>query len=166
MLGEEEALELVVDEFRRLVPVALYLVDDDFHLVRHLFVGIGAGEGYVEEQVDGSADVPLQASAVIDRLLFACEGIEFSAHTFHAGDDLTCRASPGSLERHVLCEMRHAALLRQFVACAGIDCEAEIDCIRPAWSTDDAESLWKRVSGEHLVKREGGKPLLLPAFLL
>ena len=61
--------------------------------------------------------------------------------------------------------MRHAALLGQFVACAGIDCETEIDGIRPAWSTDDAESLWKRVSGEHLVKREGGKPLLLPAFL-
>ena len=54
MTGEEQALELVVDKFRGLVLIALNLVDDHLHLALHLFLGIGALQGNVEQEVDGA----------------------------------------------------------------------------------------------------------------
>ena len=165
MRREDKALELVVDELRRLVLIALYLVDDHFHLAVHLFLRIGALHSDVEQEVDGPRNMLLQASAIIDRLLFACKRIEFSAHALHARDDLPSRATAGPFERHMLDEMGHSALFGQFVASAGIDGDAQVHHIRLSRSADKPEAAWKSVSCEH-IKIKGGKQSLLPASLL
>ena len=149
MTREKKALELVEDEFRGLVLIALYLVDDDLYLAVHLFLRIGAAEGYVEKEVDGARRMLAKGGAIVDRLLFAREGIQFASHTLHGRDDLTSRAPRGPLERHVLGEMRHSALGRQFVAGPGINGDTQIHHIRLSRSTDNAKALGKRVGCEH-----------------
>ena len=158
MTWEKKALELIENKFRRLVPIALYLVDDNLRFASHLFLRIGTVQGYVEKKVDGARHVLSHASAIIDRLLFARESIEFSTHTFHCRNDLSSRATLRSLERHMLGEMGHSALRRQFVTCPGINCDTEINHICLSWSTDNTQALGKSVSRKHKLK-EGGKPV-------
>ena len=150
MFREYQALKLVVDMFRRQVAITFYLINDNLNLARHLLLWIGTAQGKVEQKVDGTSHMLFRRSAIIDRFLFARIGIQFSAHIFHTGDNLSGRTVQGSLERHMLREMRHAALALQFVACAGPDGNAHIDSIRLPGSADDAQALGQSVGKKRL----------------
>ena len=150
MSREYQALKLVVDMFRRQVTITFYLVYDNLNLARHLLLGIGAAQGKVEQEVDGAGHMLLWRSTIIHRFLFARIGIQFPAHIFHAGDNLSGRTVLGSLERHVFGEMRHAALTCQFVARAGPDGNAHIDGIRLPRSTDDTQALGQGMGEKRL----------------
>ena len=88
MIGEEELVEIVVDEFRRRVVVTLYLIDDHLHLAFQFALGIGAVEGDIEEQVEGSGEVLPQGGTVIDGMLLTRVGIQVASYSLHAIDDV------------------------------------------------------------------------------
>ena len=101
------------------------LLDDDVLLARDL-VGIEGGSGQdVRQHVEGERHVGLQGARIIGRHLDAGRRIEVAADRLDLLGDLTGRAALGALEGHVLEKMRHAMLVRLFVATAATDPDPE-----------------------------------------
>ena len=123
---EEQALEVVVDEFGGRVVVTFYLVIDDLSL----FVEFGLGEGGLEEHVGqqfhGSSHVCRQCGSVVGRFLFGRVGIEFASDVFDAIDELSGRAFVRAFEDRMLDEMGHTAFVLFFVACIGSNHHASV----------------------------------------
>ena len=140
MMGKEECLEIIKDEFCGRVVVALYLIDDDLAFLLEFILRKGAVEDDVEQQGDGTTEVGAQEGGIVDGLFFARIGVEVAAHTFHAVEDLHGGEAGGALEGHVFDEMRHTALAVEFGAGASGYSNAGVDDITLRRDQDDTEA--------------------------
>ena len=140
MTGEEQCLEVIVDEFCGGVVVALYLVDDNFALLLEFLLGEGAMEDDVDEQGQCAAQVLAEEGGVVDGLFLARVGVEVSADALHAVENLHGGESWRALEGHVFHEVCHAALAVEFVACACGHGDTCVDHVGGGWCEDNAEA--------------------------
>ena len=150
MSGEEQGLEVIVDEFCRGVVVALYLVDDDLALLLEFLLGEGAVEDDVHEQRQRAPEVLAEEGGVVDGLFLSGVGIEVAAHALHAVEDLHGGEVGSALEGHVFHEVCHAALAVELVACACGDGNACIDDVGGGGCEHDAQAAGEGEGVDHL----------------
>ena len=81
----------------------------------------GAVKYDIGEQLQGTGKVLLQEGRIHDCLLLVGEGVKVASHILHTVEDVPGTAFLGTLEEHVLHEMRPASLLGALVARAGIN---------------------------------------------
>ena len=115
MTFEEYILKLVVDEFRRRVVVALYLVADHLHLLVDLVLGISTVEDDIRQHIDSVHEVFFGDGCIEDGILLIRKGIQLATHAFEGIDDLQGMAALSTLEGHVLTEMGQSFFSRQFI---------------------------------------------------
>ena len=139
MVGENQLLEIVENQFGGTVFVALYLVDDDFHLLLDLRLRENAVEDDVRQQFHGPGEMFFQECAVDDRLLLVCIGVEVAPDVLHAVQDVPGPAFVGAFEDEVFHKVCHTLLVRTFVACAGVDGKSAVGDRGRRGSMDDAQ---------------------------
>ena len=98
MILEYQILELVVDEFRWRVIIALYLVTDDVYLVAYLLLWINTTEDDVTQQVYRLVQMVFQDSRIEYRIFLIGKGIEVATHTLQTIQYLQGRALLSTLK--------------------------------------------------------------------
>ena len=116
MTFEENILEIIVDQFRRCIVIALYLVADHLHLFINLRLGISAMKDNIGQHVNSLCQMLFQNSSIINRVFFHRKGIEVTAHTLQRIQNLQGTAALRSLEGGVFHEMRQTFIARHFMA--------------------------------------------------
>ena len=116
MTFEENILEIIVDQFRRCIVIALYLVANDVHLVFYFVLGILAAEDNIRQQVDSAGKVFLLDSRIKHGVFFIGEGIQVSTDTLQAIEYLDSGTAMSALETHVFAKMGYALFASLFVA--------------------------------------------------
>lgn len=124
--GEEEFLELVVDEVGRLVAVAVDFLDDDVFLVFDFVERELRVEEDVAEKFDATREVLDERGGVDAGFLLGGEGVEFAADAVDAVEDVIGAAVGGAFEDGVLDEMSDALLGALLVAGADVDIDARV----------------------------------------
>ena len=155
--AEERVLEIVENQFGRVVLVAVYLLEDDAALLVNLLLREGAVEDDVGEQLQGTREILLQEGRVHHRLLLVGEGIEVAPHILHAVQYVPRAALRGTLEQHVLHEMGQARLVGLLVASAGIDGIAAVDHRCGRRGVDDAQAVCQCMGVVCFLIHLGGK---------
>ena len=114
LVAAEERLVDAADEVARRVEVHVHLLDDHALLALDLLrVEAGVAE-HVDEDVERDVAVLGRALDVVRRVLLAGEGVELAADRVDlAGDVARARPPLGSLEEHVLGEVRDPARVRR-----------------------------------------------------
>ena len=148
MVGEVDALGVVVGRPHRLVLVHADLFDDDVLLHVEVLVA-QAGPQDVGEDVHRLRQVLRQDGGVKDGVLLAGEGVVVGADAVEIAVDVQGRAPRRPLEDHVLQEVRDAGDLRRLVARPGADEEAQRDgARRRAGLADDLQAVGEHVADE------------------
>ena len=133
---------------RRLVGVHLDLFDDDLLLHVEVIVAQARPQD-VGQDVDARLLVLGQHRGVVDRVLFAGEGVVVGADLVELAVDVLGRAPRRALEHHVLEKMAHAGDLVGLVAGAGAHEEADAERVgRVVALGDDLEAVIERWLGE------------------
>ena len=126
--------KLVVDaleEVARRVVVHVHLLDDDALLPLDLLgVELRVAQ-HVDEDVESDVAVLRGALDVVPGVLLAREGVELAADRVDLARDVACGRTPfGSLEEHVLGEVRDAVRVARLVAGAGSEHDETGDRLR------------------------------------
>jgi len=140
MALEEQVFEVVEDEVRGRVLVAVNFFDDHFGLFLDLVLRIGAVKSHVEDEVDGPFEVFAHEGGVDERLLLRRVSVEVAPDSLHAVEDMPSPTALRSLEQHVFAEVRHAVFLGQFVACACIDGQSAVGNVGRTGHVDEAQA--------------------------
>ena len=116
---------MLEDQIVRRIGHRADLLDDDVLLARQ-FHAVESGLGQnVGEHVERQRHVVLEHARIVGGAFGAGRGVQIAADRLDLLGDLTGRAPPRALERHMLEEMRNAVLVMKFVAAAGSDPYAE-----------------------------------------
>ena len=126
MVVEENVFELIENQFRRRVVVALNLVADDRHLLIDFLLRVGAVEDDVGEQCYGPLYVLLPHRRIISGVFLVGEGVEVAAHAFQFVEDIGGLALLRSLEGDMLTEVGQSFFVFAFMAGPGSDNVAAI----------------------------------------
>ena len=122
LVAEEELLVHAADEVARRVEVHVHLLDDDALLAVDLLGLELRVAQHVGEHVERDPAVLGRASDVVAGVLLAGERVELAADPVDLDADVARGRAPfGSLEEHVLGEVRDAVRLGRFVARAGCE---------------------------------------------
>ena len=125
LIGKRHHVEMLEDQIVRRVGHRADLLDDDVLLARQ-FHAVESGLGQnVGQHVERERHVVLEHARIVSGALGAGRGVEIAADRLDLLGDLTGRAPPRALERHMLEEMRNAVLVMKLVAAAGSDPYAE-----------------------------------------
>ena len=127
MILEYQILELVVDEFRWLVIIALYLVTDDVYLVAYLLLWINTTEDDVTQQVYRLVQMVFQDSRIEYRIFLIGKGIEVTAHTLQTIQYLQGRALLSTLKSCMFAEMSQPILTQRLLTGTRIDADTTVD---------------------------------------
>ena len=141
MVGEDEIVKLVVDEFCRRVVVALYLVANHLHFLVYLGLRIGAVEHDVGEQVYGPRQMVFQNGCVVDGVFLVGEGIQVAPHALQTVEHVPGPPPGGAFESDMLAKVGQSLLTRKFVARARIDFIAAVDHLRIALQVNDSQAV-------------------------
>ena len=155
MTFEENILEIIVDQFRGRIVIALYLVADHLHLLINLRLGISAMKDNIGQHVNSLCQMLFQNSSIINRVFFHCKGIEITAHTLQGIQNLQGTAALRSLEGGVFHEMRQTFIARHFMASSRRYFITTIDHRRSGRQMDDTKSV--RQSKSIVLHKNRGK---------
>ena len=162
LVAVEMTLPDVADVGARRVGVHVHLLDDHALLAVDL-VGVEPGvTEHVDEDVERDVARLGGALHVVARQLLARERVELPAYGVDLRRDVACRGPPfGSLEEHVLGEVRDAALLAPLVARAGREHHEARDRLRMRQrGSEDPRPVGERVAfeGRHAAMLDDGDP--------
>ena len=113
------------DEIIRRVFNGSYLLQNDAFFALELDTVEGAFGQNISEDIERERNVAGQNMRVVGGMFRACRGVEIAARRLDFLGDITGRAPPRSLERHMFEKMRQAMLVRSFVAGPGADKNAK-----------------------------------------
>ncbi len=145
MTLEEQVLKVVEDEFRGAVFIALYLVENDLHLLPYLLLREGAVKHDVGEQLCRTGKVLGHEGRVDDGFFLVGERVQVAPDALHAVQDVPHTSLLRALEDEVFDKVRHALLALFFVARTGIDGEPGVCHRRGRRRLDDAQSVGQRM---------------------
>ena len=142
---EEHRLIFIENQFRRRILVGSDLVQD--HLA--LLLDLGRRELRVCRQIGDQLHRPLEVwrgkDGIEERLLLRRVGIQIAADSLHAVQDVPCPAPEGTLEKHMLHEMRQPTLVRRLVARASVDGQPAISHLRIGRQMDHPQPIGQGV---------------------
>lgn len=122
---EDGRLQVIEDDIVRRIARLSQLLQHDLALALQLaLLEARVGED-VADDVEGQRHILFQDAGMESGLLAAGIGIEYTAHRFDLFGDVAGAAGGGTLEGHMLQEMRDAHLRRGFIAAAGVDPDAQ-----------------------------------------
>ena len=129
MLGKEQTLEIIIDEFSWRIVITLDFIDDYFHFFLQLCLWIGAVEDDVHQQGKSTMKVLAQEGGIVNGFFLTRIGVEVAAYTFYPVENLCGRKMLCTLERHVLHQMGHTAFAVQLMTSASSNGYAGINDI-------------------------------------
>ena len=98
MPPEYQVLEIIEDEFGRVVFVGLYLVDNHLCLFLDFALRESGVEYNIRQKFKCTAEMLGQESRVNHRLFLIGVGVEVSAHILHTVQDVPCLTLGGTFE--------------------------------------------------------------------
>ena len=144
MLAEMGRPAFVVSPERRLVVIHLDFFEDDLLLRVEVLFTQGGAKDIAKQLHDRLLELG-KHGGVVDRALFAREGVVVGPHLIELPIDIVGAPCGGSLEHHVLEEVAHAGHLVAFVASARLHEESQGSRMRLAVGfRDDVEAVAER----------------------
>ena len=110
-----QSLEFIEDNLGRRILVTVDFIADDLDLTVNFVLWIDTMKNDVRQQIYSTVEIGTEHSGIIYRLLLICESIQVTAHTFQTIGNMHGLTAFGTLEAHMLDEMRHSRVVQILV---------------------------------------------------